>query len=105
MLLTAGTTLIHSGMMDEPVCGVISTINPVIHGILAEKFMTNQQIGKIVNLMVKKSRGTPSANEAESVSLSTEQMHQLLKLLKSNSASGTPSISLAQTSSNPNAIS
>ena len=47
----------------------------------------------------------PMANEVETSSFSKEQMDHLLKLLKSNSSFGTPSGSLAQTGSNPNALS
>eukprot|EP00257_Ricinus_communis_P028206 XP_025015620.1 uncharacterized protein LOC112536923 [Ricinus communis] len=44
---------------------------------------------------------TPSANEAEAVPFTPQQVDQILKLLKSNSASsGTPNASLAQTGRN-----
>ena len=49
--------------------------------------------------------GYPSANEAEMSSFSKEQMDQLLKLLKSNSSFDIPSVSLAQTGSDPHALS
>ncbi|GFS40744.1 hypothetical protein Acr_00g0070260 [Actinidia rufa] len=48
--------------------------------------------------------GYPSANEAEMSSLSKEKMDQLRKLLKSNSSSGIPSVSLAQIGCDPHAL-
>ncbi|XP_028105813.1 uncharacterized protein LOC114304864 [Camellia sinensis] len=45
----------------------------------------------------EKNRGFPTANEADSGPFNKEQIDQLLKLIKSNSSSGTPSVLLAQT--------
>ncbi|XP_074556441.1 uncharacterized protein LOC141812295 [Curcuma longa] len=53
----------------------------------------------------EKNRGLPMANEANSGSFNKEQLDQLLKLIKSNFSSGIPSVSLAQTGSNPKALS
>uniref|UniRef100_A0A2N9EE05 Reverse transcriptase Ty1/copia-type domain-containing protein n=1 Tax=Fagus sylvatica TaxID=28930 RepID=A0A2N9EE05_FAGSY len=47
----------------------------------------------------------PTANEAEVTSFTKEQMEHLLTLLKSNSSSGIPSVSVAQTGNEPNALS
>ena len=53
----------------------------------------------------EKNRGFPTANEADSGPFNKEQIDQLLKLIKSNSSSGTPSVLLAQTGRNPKAFS
>ncbi|XP_028102206.1 uncharacterized protein LOC114301453 [Camellia sinensis] len=45
----------------------------------------------------EKNCGFPTANEADSGPFNKEQIDQLLKLIKSNSSSGTPSVLLAQT--------
>uniref|UniRef100_A0A2N9I543 Retrovirus-related Pol polyprotein from transposon RE1 n=1 Tax=Fagus sylvatica TaxID=28930 RepID=A0A2N9I543_FAGSY len=50
-------------------------------------------------------RAFPTANEAEVTSFTKEQMEHLLTLLKSNSSSGIPSVSVAQTGNEPNALS
>ncbi|XP_059639129.1 uncharacterized protein LOC132281447 [Cornus florida] len=50
-------------------------------------------------------RAVPTANEAETGPLSKEQMNHLLKLLKLNSSSGIPNVSLAQIGSALNALS
>ena len=47
----------------------------------------------------------PSANKDEPSSYSKDHTDHILKLLKSNASYGIPSVSLAQTGSNPNAIS
>ena len=66
--------------------------------------------GKPANWKNKKlegrtSRVTPSANEADHGTFNKKQMDHLQKLSKSNSSSGIPSVSLAQTSTNSNALS
>ena len=53
----------------------------------------------------KPNQATSYANEVEKSPFSKEQMDHLFKLLKSNSLSSIPCIALAQTSSNPNALS
>ncbi|CAL5421419.1 unnamed protein product [Camellia sinensis] len=53
----------------------------------------------------EKNRGFPTANEADSGPFNKDQIDQLLKLIKSNSSSGTPSVFLAQTGRNPKAFS
>ena len=53
----------------------------------------------------EKNRSFPTANEANSGHFNKEQIDQLLKLIKSNSSSGIPSVSLAQTGRNPKAFS
>jgi hypothetical protein len=50
-------------------------------------------------------RAFPTANEAEVTSFTKEQMEHLLTLLKSNSSFGIPSVSVAQTGNEPNALS
>ena len=47
----------------------------------------------------------PSANEAETGPFTKEQMDHLLKLLRTNSLSGIPNVSLAQTGSESSALS
>ncbi|KAG6468480.1 hypothetical protein ZIOFF_073168 [Zingiber officinale] len=52
----------------------------------------------------EKNRGIPTANEADTGPFNKKQMDQLLKLIKSNFSSRIPSVSLAQTCSNPKAL-
>ena len=68
-----------------------------IHGKL-----TNWKSSKLGD---RSDRAFPTANEAEVSPFTKEQMEHLLTLLKSNSSSGIPSVSLAQTGNKPNALS
>lgn len=53
----------------------------------------------------KSHRGVPTANVVDTSPFNKEQIDQLLQLLKSNSPSGIPSVSLAHASRKPNALS
>lgn len=72
---------------------VVITVNPTILERPLGKSMKNQQIGRAASLVIE--MVFPTGNEVEISPFSKEEMNHFLKMLKSNSSSGIPSLSLA----------
>ena len=103
MLWPTRLQITSAGLIISHGSGAISATSLAIHAKRVGRFMANLPTGKVANK--EKNRSFPTANEANSGHFNKEQIDQLLKLIKSNSSSGIPSVSLAQTGRNPKAFS